>query len=75
MSILNHHGTNQIESYIEREKRRQAQEAEEVAVEALQIGLAFSDDGEDLGVEEESFLESPQFDAALKAFAQMEQNP
>jgi hypothetical protein len=72
MSILNQ-TTSQIESFLEREKRRQAQEAEEVAIEALQIGLAFNDDSEES--DEESFLESPQFDAALKAFAQMEQNP
>lgn len=73
MSIFNPHSTNQIEAYIEREKRRQAQEAEEVAVEALQIGLAFEDDEEARAVEEEELLlENPQFDAALKAFAQME---
>jgi hypothetical protein len=73
MSIFNPHPTTQIQAYIEREKRRQAREAEEVAVEALQIGLAFEDDEELRAAEEEELLlENPQFDAALKAFAQME---
>ncbi|HVT81522.1 MAG TPA: hypothetical protein VHM90_12780 [Phycisphaerae bacterium] len=82
MSILNphHHSTasaNEIEAYIAREKRRQVQEAEEIAIEALQIGLAFSDEGEEETPDDESefLLENPQFEAAIQAFAQMEQQP
>ena len=74
--LRSHHpvANKQIEMYIESEKSRQAREAEEIAVEALQIGLAF-EDVEEAGEEDETFLENPQFDAAIWAFAQMEQLP
>jgi hypothetical protein len=67
--------TSRIAALLDREKRRQTQESNEIAVEAMQIGLAFTDEEEEAGESEGDWAESPQFDAALKAFAQMEELP
>jgi len=72
-TLFNRHSP--FEALIARENQRRAREANLDAVEALELGLAFMDESEEAKTEpeEETFLDDPRFEEAIRAFAQMDE--